>query len=167
MKKVIHIKTKNILTNDELFDLKDTIQNFTISHPKLGKRFCKELEKMKKQIEKDKWDILHTKQKIRDIIFDLIKNKCWYKVEMGVSKFFFFPYKFNYNTNNIIVGLYVPIDDNYCCGIMDKMLYFKDFVYNDSKWTKVSEKKVLKYAKDNLKNVIQYRMNRTYYEKIH
>ena len=98
-------------------------------------------------------------------IADLVKEKCWFIVEKCDKKsnkeiFYFFPYKFNYNTNNLLIGLFVPINDPYSCGIFEKTFPLKDFIYNDSKWTKVSEKKVLTYIKNHIKDVIDYRMNK-------
>lgn len=165
MKKVYHIKSQHLITNDEIFDLKDMCDTFLVTHNTLSKKFQKEIENIKHQLEKDKWEIIHRTQKVADIIFEIIDAKSWYLVEhnnnsLECKKFYFFPYRFNYNSNNIIAGLYVPIDDNYNCGINDKIFYLKNFLYNDSKWTKVSEKQIVKYIKNNLQKVINYRKER-------
>lgn len=165
MKRVTHIKTQNLLGLDEVYDLKEIIKDFNLQHPKISETFSKQLNQISQQLEKDRWNIIHNRQRIADIIIDLVKEKCWFIVEKYNKKsnneiFYFFPYKFNYNTNSLLIGLFVPINDPYSCGIFEKNFPLKDFIYNDSKWTKVSEKKVLTYIKKHIKDVIDYRMNK-------
>lgn len=165
MKRVTHIKAAKIIDEDDLYMLKDVVDTFSIKHSQLAKDVSKDIEKLKKQLEKDKWDIIHARREIGNKLQTFIDNKCWFKVEIDYKvrekeMFYFFPYKLNFNSNDLIFGIYVPIEDIRDCGISDKSIHIEDFMYNNSKWVVINENSVIKYIKNNIQTVISYRKSK-------
>lgn len=165
MKKITKIKSSKILTEDDFYMLKDVVDSFSFKHSNLTKYVAKAVEKLKKQLEKDSWDIIHARRKIGNTLQKFIDTKSWFKVEVDYKhrekeSFYFFPYKLNLNSNDLIFGLYVPINNKRNCGIKDESLHIEDFIYNDSEWSIVNESAVIKYIKNNIQTVIDFRKSK-------